>query len=262
MSNSMPNQLWHHSFTYFAGLAALSTVQHVTSRVAKKFVFQLERAPTSGRLHYQGYVNLKSKQRPKELAAKMSGLGMKGVTVLPSSNDGKEALKAYCMKSATRVEGPWADKPIYLGQDLIKELRPWQQHIMDMTSKTPDPRAIHWYYDSKGGHGKTSISKYLFFHHKILTLTIGKASDLLNLVSKFQGRKMYIFDISRTTTAGVMTEMYAAIEAVKNGFFVNTKYDTSVVCMAIPHIVVFSNFLPKMSALSTDRWRIHDLDNI
>ena len=73
---------------------------------------------------------------------------------------------------------------------------------------------------------------------------------------------MYIFDISRTVPTGSMNEIYMALESVKNGYFVNTKYDTGVCCMEIPHVIVFSNHLPKLSALSGDRWKIHNLSQM
>jgi len=102
----------------------------------------------------------------------------------------------------------------------------------------------------------------MYFHMKIITLSIGKASDLLNLVYKNQGKTCYCFDISRTVTKGSMTEIYQALESVKNGYFVNTKYDTGVACFEIPHVIVFSNHLPMMAALSLDRWNIIDMSQM
>ena len=253
---SSANQLFFFDCTYFADLSCQPVVHAALTKVAKHFHYQLEKCPNSGNLHYQIYVNLKVKKRDRELGKLLSGLGMPGVSCRPASDEGKTILKEYCLKPDTRVAGPWADKPLYLGADLITTLRPWQVHIRDLIYKEPDSRQIVWYYDSIGKHGKTSISKYMYFHHKILTLTIGRASDVLNLVYKLQGHKMYIFDIARTVNESQMNDIYYALESVKNGYFINTKYDTGVACMNIPHVIVFSNHLPKMSALSADRWKI------
>lgn len=254
------SQLWIWSVTSFKG----SRDQVLTWMKAntKKFIFQQEKCPKTGSLHWQCYVNLKKKQRASTLIKSLNAAGLSGATVLAASDKGKTALAQYCMKEESRVDGPWADHPIYRGQDLPKTLRPWQQEICNMVKTEPHPRSIHWYYDAVGGAGKTVLAKYMYYHHKVLTLTVGKASDLLNLVSKMPGLPMYIFDISRTVPTGSMNELYHAIESVKNGYLVNTKYETNVLIFERPHVVVFSNMLPKMSALSGDRWEIHDMSQV
>lgn len=253
------NQLYRWSITYFGDMEEQENVQKCLDTIAKDYIFQLEKCPTTGNFHFQCFVKLKKKRRCKELCKLLNGMSLKGATCSPAMDT--SALSTYCMKENTRVEGPWSNKPIYLGEDLITidMMYPWQKKILAKIAFRAHDRKIEWYYDPIGGVGKSAISKYLYFHHDIITLTIGKASDVLNLVYKLQGRKMYIFDISRTVTQGTMTELYAAMEAVKNGYFVNTKYDTGVCCMARPHVIVFSNKLPKLSALSQDRWDIFDM---
>lgn len=256
------NQCYIYAITIWDTIDAQKDIFKYFSQIAKRFIFQLEECPTTKKNHFQCYVNLKTKKRQVELVKMCNSQGFTGSDVTIASNAGKEILKNYCMKKESRLDGPWADKPIYLGQDLITKLRPWQQAIVDLIPKTPNRRHLHWFYDPKGGEGKSSIAKYLYYHHKILTLSIGKASDLLNLVYKMQGLRMYIFDISRTVPTGAMNEIYTSLEVVKNGYFCNTKYDTGVCCMAIPHVIVFSNHLPKMSSLSLDKWRIHDMSQM
>ncbi len=131
---------------------------------------------------------------------------------------------------------------------------------MILSEGAPDPRKIYWYHDEKGGAGKSSFAKYLWWNHGHLTLTFADAKDLLNLVYKKQGLRAYLFDLSRTKGGkSSMSDIYQALESVKNGYFVNAKYETGVACYAIPHVVVFSNHLPDMSALSADRWVIRHL---
>jgi len=256
------NQLYVYAITIWDSIDAQPIIDKYFRKIAKRYIYQLEECPSTGTNHFQCYVNLKTKKRITELIKMFNSSGFSGADISPASSFGKESLKDYCMKEDSRLDGPWADKPIYLGRDLIKQLRPWQQDIVQKLDRTPHKRIIDWYYDDSGGKGKSSIAKYLYFHHNIITLSIGKASDLLNLVFKLQGKKMYIFDISRTVPKGAMNEIYMALECVKNGYFVNTKYDTGVCCMEIPHVVVFSNHLPKLSALSKDRWKIYDLSQM
>lgn len=256
------NQCYIYAITIWNTIDAQKDIFKYFSKIAKKFIFQLEECPKSKSHHFQCYVNLKTKKRQVEVVKMFNAQGFQGADIKVASNNGKEVLKSYCMKKDSRLDGPWADKPIYLGRDLINDLRPWQKSIVNLIDKTPHKRKIHWFYDESGGKGKSSIAKYLWFHHKVLTLSIGKASDLLNLVFKKQGLPMYIFDISRTVPAGTMNEIYMALESVKNGYFVNTKYDTGVCCMEIPHIIVFSNHLPKIKSLSHDRWNIIDMSQM
>ncbi len=257
---NVTNQLYRWSIVYFGTLDEQPTVAKCFDTIAKNYIYQLEKCPTTGSHHFQCFVRLRTKKRKNELCKILNAMSLSGASVSPSSND--SALAQYSMKNLSRIAGPWSDKPIYLGEDLISTLRPWQQTIYDLIGTQPEKRIVHWYYDEHGGSGKTSLSKYLYFHHGIVTLTIGKGSDLLNLVYKMQGLPMYIFDISRTVPRNSMSELYMAIEAVKNGYFVNTKYDTGVACFAIPHIIVFSNYMYKRSALSSDRWLLHDLSQM
>lgn len=265
MSNSV-SQISNACYIYAVTIwqqHPFTKIKEIFEKIAKRYVFQLEECPSTKTRHFQCFLNLRIKKRLHEVKTMLNGFGLGGAHVTIASSNGKEQLKQYCMKLDSRVSGPWADRPIYLGADLITVLRPWQKAIVDLAYKPlPHPRKIHWFYDAIGGLGKSSIVKYMYYHLKVLTVTIGKASDLLNLVYKMQGKKMYCFDISRTCTSGAMTEIYLALEAVKNGYFVNTKYDTGVACFEIPHIVVFSNHLPLMSALSVDRWNIIDMSQM
>lgn len=267
--------VWHWCFTIMphpTTMAEMKTLMPLLKSFcttqAKKWVFQLEKGAQTGKLHFQGYLNLKKKSRKSPLLSAISNhldLSVRAVTVSPSSAVGRAALCEYAMKPETRVDGPWADRPIYLGQDLFKTPRPWQKEVITMlcNGASPHPRKIYWYYDPVGSAGKSMLSKYLYFHHKILTLGYSDAGNLLNLVFKNQGLPAYLFDLSRTKGGKTsMSDIYQALESIKNGFFINTKYETGVACFLTPHVVVFSNELPKMDALSSDRWVIRHLSKV
>ena len=223
------------------------------------WVFQLEKGKETGKLHYQGYAKLKEKDRPTHRASVLNQ-DFRGIRLAPCSTAGKEALRKYCMKSDTRLAGPWADKPVYMGRDLPTVLRPWQVDCKTKLLGAAHPRKIYWYYDEEGGKGKSIFAKYMMFHHEIPKLTYATANDLLNLISKMPGRPGYVFDLTRTKPATFSSEdMYAVFEDVKNGYVVNTKYETGIFMMDIPNIVVFSNHLPAAGKLSGDRFEIIDL---
>lgn len=64
-------------------------------------VYQKEKCPDTGRLHYQGYVCFKARKRLSQLKVMSSAAHFE-------LRRGKHAeAKAYCMKSDSRQEGPW-----------------------------------------------------------------------------------------------------------------------------------------------------------
>ncbi len=254
-------QLYVFSAVWYAPLSEQPTLHKALKQVAKNFVYQLEKGEKKGKLHYQIYFKVRKRTRANAIAKVMSSLGVKGVNVKPCSTDGKLALSKYCMKKDTRVDGPWADKRIYLGADLPKKLYPWQQKIVDIIKGPVDDRAIHWFHDEKGGAGKSTFAKYMYFHHQILTLTFGDAKDLLYVVSQQEGLDAYMFDLSRTKGGkSSMSDIYQSMESIKNGYFTSTKYETKTCCFNKPHVIIFSNHLPNMKALSADRWKIHKIE--
>lgn len=264
MPHVLTNPCYVYSVTIWDSIDAHPHIFKFFSKICKKFIFQLEECPQTKKHHYQCYVNLKVKKRQSEMCKMFNCEGFTGSDISVASENGKIRLQQYAMKTESRLDGPWADKPIYLGQDLIQKLRPWQQEVADLIDTTPDKRTIYWYYDKIGGRGKTQLAKYLCFHKpkECTYLSVGKAADLLNFVYKKQGMKLYFIDIARTIPNGIMNEIYMAIESVKNGFFLNTKYETGMAMFACPHVVVYSNHLPKGSALSYDRLEIKDLEFI
>ena len=75
-----------------------------------KFVFQVEKAPTTGRLHLQGRIRVRSKCRLNVLRTQFDDIlpaarWSPTVTANAASN-----IFSYCMKEDTRVEGPWDDR--------------------------------------------------------------------------------------------------------------------------------------------------------
>lgn len=236
-------------------LAKLTTLMKVT---CANWIFQAE--DTTDNPHYQIYCRRVKKIRAKQWAVSLNG-EFSGIYISPASTAGKVALSNYAMKKDTRVAGPWSDKPIYLGQDLPVTLWKWQRELWEEIQGVPHPRKIIFVVNRRGNIGKSTFAKWLFFHHGILTLPFGTAKDLANLVSKFQGKSAYIFDLARTRPkTESFDDVYSTLEAIKNGYVVNLKYETSAFAMAKPHVIVFSNEPPKMTKLSRDKYDIRYIE--
>lgn len=180
----------------------------------------------------------------------------------PSSTAGIQSLQDYAMKVDTRVAGPWSDGSRYLGEDLITQLYPWQAAIKDMCAQQPDDRTINVLHNASGNIGKSAFCKYMAFHFKAPVIGWAKSGDILNLVSKMPNKLVYLFDLSRSRPQDwAKDDVPAAMEGIKNGLFMNTKYETSQVIMKCPHIWMFCNHLPNLGSMSVDRWKIWTIKN-
>lgn len=226
-----------------------------------KYIFQAEMTINEEgkeNPHYQCYFHRKKKQRPKKLAIDWND-EMKGVNIQAASTKGKEALKAYCMKEESRVRGPWADKRLYLGRDLWKRenFPNWQKDMLKYLEAPPNDRDMYWVYDPIGHNGKTKFIKWLTTHLDGVFLGWAAAENALNLVSQFPHKMIYAWNLTRTKPKSVSElDLYTAMESVKDGMFMNTKYETKMILMEPPHIIVCSNDLPKLHLMSLDRWKI------
>lgn len=166
------------------------------------------------------------------------------------------------MKNDTRVGGPWADGAQYLGEDLITNLYPWQEEIKRCVGLRPDDRTINCIINPGGSIGKSAFCKYMAFHHKTLVLGWGKTGDLLNLVAHMPNRPVYLFDLAKSRPQDfARDDIASAMEGIKNGLFINTKYQTCQVLMRCPHIWIFTNSVPNLSSMSADRWRLWEIDS-
>lgn len=171
------------------------------------------------------------------------------------------ALINYCSKDATRVGDTIVMKnkadPFYNKTPL-----PWQQDVIDfVNNREADDRTIHWFVDTKGNRGKTSLAKHLVVNNKSTCLYVGgKAKDIKYAVANFVKKKklkIVIFGYPRTTEGYVS---YQALEEIKDGIFFSGKYESECVVYESPHVFVFANWWPDTSTLTEDRWNVVNLD--
>lgn len=218
-----------------------------------KYIYQLEQGAQMTQ-HFQGFIEFKNPISFNSIKKKLPRAHIEKC-------NNTEASKKYCQKLEGRIDGPWINgyaEPI----ELIKQFRPWQQEIIDMVNTKPDDRKIYWYFDEVGGKGKTSLAKYLCVNYNCVYAT-GKASDIKYLLHSFfeqdEAKKnslIVIFDLTRSTENYVS---YQAIEEIKNGIFMNTKYECKQHIFNSPWVLVFANFEPETEKLSMDRWEIRTL---
>jgi len=230
------------------------------------YVFQLEDSrigKVPHNLHFQMWLHTEEKHRASALIKVACESGFSGMAITPASNAGKLILKKYCMKSDTRVAGPWADREIYMGRDLISlaGMTLPQKKLLDYLMQC-DPvehshRLIIWICDERGASGKSAFKKFCSYHYGWPGFSYCNAKDMLYIVMKFPNKRVYFFNLSKTRSADVSeNELYAALESIKDGDFTSPKYEPQNVLMNPCHVVVFANHWPKSELLSRERLKL------
>ena len=92
----------------------------------------------------------------------------------------------------------------------------------------------------------------------------GKAADAKCIIASVVQKTgecppIVIIDIPRCNGGFVS---YQAIESIKNGIMVSTKYESGMVRFNKPHLLIFANEPPNMEKLSKDRWVVTELGGI
>lgn len=173
--------------------------------------------------------------------------------------------RMYCSKDDT-YDGHWRmargwKRPQELALITYDILNEYQKSVADFFKTQCDPRFsrdIHWFWEPKGNMGKTILSTF-FCDQRDALIIGGKKADCFYGVQKYiinhhGGPEIVIIDVPRESLDYVS---YSAIEKVKDGLFFSGKFDSDMVRFNRPHVIVFANERPRVSAMSEDRWKIH-----
>lgn len=219
------------------------------------YFFQKE-VGESGTAHLQGYCEFKKKVRPLSIFDKeiFKIHWEKAKGDLNSNID-------YCGKSNWCFEyfkGVVLKRPLIL----IVPDRPYQIFILDIIRVLPDNRLIYWFYGG-GNIGKTQFSKYLSAKHNALCLH-GKGADVRNAIVDYKNSKgttpdLVVFPIPKSYNSDYLS--YEVLENIKDMYFYSGKYEGGMINGNSPHLIIFSNELPNVDKLSSDRWRIYKIKN-
>jgi len=250
----------HYCFTFNNykdfGLNGDKVLQNL-QKFSKKIIFQ-EEVGASGTPHLQGYVELLAKKRITALKKIIHN------TVHWEICRDIDASIEYCQKGETRV-GDVYSYGFPIDVKVINKLWDWQQTIVNMISIEPDDRSIIWVYDPAGNNGKTALLKYLVKNNKIIFTCGGKNADVINLIYNNKDyitstkNAVVLWNLPRTVEPDYIS--YNAIESIKDGLICNNKFECGSFICNSPHLIVFSNCLPKYSALTADRWKVYTIED-
>lgn len=210
-----------------------------------------EIAPSTNTRHLQGYLEF---ENSKTMGGVLKLFMDEKPHVEPAKASPDDNYK-YCSKENNfHAWGRWPEplKDPLKGKTLHK----FQTDIIELCNTEPDDRTIHWYWEPLGCKGKTSLAKHLAITKNALIVS-GKAADIKCAIAQMKNYpKIVIFCIPRTLEDFMS---YDALESVKDGLFFNGKYESGMVVMNCPHVIVFANFPPRLEKLSMDRWKIHQI---
>lgn len=252
--------------------------------IAKKWCFQLEKAPTTGSLHFQGRMSLSGSHAMTKSKLWNTLKEMKWNIATDALSPTHDKGFSYVMKQDTRVQGPWSDKdfidlPPCVKLPKGKTWYPWQQTVYERVkayakqtfedTANMDTRHINVVVDRRGGAGKTILFKRLCVEKLALPLLLNTDAEKFNawacsLVEQ-HGDDIHCFvlnvprsiPLSETETK----KCFGSLESIKDGVLMDQRYKASFTIKKVDPIVwIFMNDFPKKDWMSWDRWKLWMVD--
>lgn len=269
-------QVTLYDFTYFGPVGEdIMEVEDFIKElqpIAKKWVFQEERTPTTQKIHYQGRLSLFKKKRQPELCSMLNNGPLRGMDVSESSENSMQFEIFYALKEDTRVNGPWDNRtyqpPRYIPrqyQGLIESLYPWQEAVLN-SRRDFSERCIDVIVDRQGCSGKSTVASLGRLYHGGLDLPpISDHKELLQIVCDVLMAKqcrdpgLVFVDCPRSIDQKRMAPYFIAIEQIKKGYVCDTRYSFKEWDFDSPRVWVFMNHEPDIRYLSRDRWKFWEI---
>lgn len=143
------------------------------------------------------------------------------------------------------------------GKYSSKLLCGWQMSILRRLFHQND-RQILWVYSIEGGFGKSFLAHFLnsVYDYELFD-GVTRCNDIAHMLSvSFSG---IVFDVTRDDASHFA---YSTMESVKNGYVSSGKYKGIKRMFNSVPVIVFANFEPVRSRLSSDRLDIVCLDGL
>lgn len=237
-------------------------------QVFKKWVFQKERCPQTGTLHWQCRGHLHNKLIPPSCVKTHRETLFLGC-ISPTSADVHTGNQFnYVMKAYTRVEGPWTDKDsIPDPPPLTRQLRgyyeigpcPWHLSVKELAQQTSN-RDIHMILETCGNLAKSVFVEAMEYEGVAFEVpALMNIEDIMQCVMGVPAHTAYFIDLPRALPKSRMASFFAGLECLKNGVMYDKRYSFKKRRIDRPQIFVFSNTMPDKSYLSWDRWRIYSI---
>ncbi len=211
-----------------------------------------EEVGETGTPHLQGQITLKRKRRFTFMQKFDKNCWWEPTKSVYHAIDytQKEGGKRYTNVSNT----------VFFFDEFLKiEWYEWQKKVIEIVTGIPDDRTVNWFWERKGGVGKSKLTKYLVLRFNALIVD-GKKGDVFHQIAKRREEDInidiVIVDIPRSAFNNLS---YQALECIKNGLISSGKYERGQYAFKSPHVVVLANSPPDEDMLSADRWNIIEI---
>jgi len=171
-----------------------------------------------------------------------------------------EAIEKTCT-SLAGVGGAIAafkHKPKDYGVEPDTTWRPWQSALSEeLNVENKNDRKIIWYFDETGKSGKSYFARHMgMFRDAFVSAKANPYHIATQLQDTLEsgGVLMVIFNFTRQNDYN--NKVYEAIESIKDGMVTAEKYHGKTLFFNSPHLVVFANYKPITSMITSDRWDV------
>lgn len=264
----VPSRYWVFTLNNYTDIE-IGNLETIFSKLEIKYGYGKE-VGENGTPHLQGWIESPKKIRPLETFKELKRIhwekrkGTKAQNIKYCAKEGDYKTNEMTIERKRELLGIVTDDKLY----------EWQHKVLELVDK-PDDRSVFWIWSKKGCTGKTTLAKLLCLCHNG-TLLDGKKSDILYSATEavlsnsedsdhksrdhlvddeafYLAKRIFILDLSRTCENFVS---YDSIEKLKNGFWFSGKYESKMIMIPPPVVIIFANFLPERQKLSEDRWVI------
>lgn len=137
-------------------------------------------------------------------------------------------------------------------------LRKWQVSMVEKLRLVADSRTVNFVVDLNGNAGKSWFANYCAMLHPdtVQILSPAKRADMAYALN-IAVRVLFI-DAPRSKQGEYIP--YDFLEQVKDGRIFSTKYESRTKLLGPVHVVVLMNEYPDMSALSSDRYSVTEIN--
>jgi len=238
-----------------------------------KWIGGEEIAPSTGTPHIQGYIEFMPSGPGQQRVRPISALGLPK-EVHWGDKDGKPCKGTrqqnidYCSKECRNIVTTFKiPKPLW-----VPQIYGWQLEAAKLLDVDPllDTRSIHWFWEPNGNMGKSSFARWACGTHALkgtpeeIIKVGGKAADMKHSIAgRMEKYGEYptkvIVDVPRDSLQYVS---YAGLEEVRNGLFFSGKFESDMVLMNPPTMLVLANSPPEEGKWSTDRIKVHKIVSV
>ena len=218
----------------------------------EKGIIGNEICPKTGNTHCQTFIAFKKPIRPIEAFKEIKTKWIK------CSGDEADNEK-YCAKDKDFVkfgENFESDWRIHFTELNCKQKKMITEILIPVCPKFN--RQVLWYWDLKGGYGKTITYTYLCDNHKCVVVG-GSEKDMKFGLADYIENQGYPKIICINLEKSKDKISYTGLEAMLDGIYFNSKYKSGMVRFPRCRVCVFANMPPDETKMGADRFTVTNL---